>query len=884
MKNISSALAVIVFVLCSCSQSQNKEFNQPFPLKPSVDNSLIAKWEKKAVLASKLIDDMEGDSLWSVGMGGAQLSYTSEHSKDGKRALRFHNSLLDSAYIASQRTPWGSFGGEQGGETFIQMQFNKPQDWTEYNRISAWVYIHPSKNPNVHFSIDLVEGDNIEETLTPGREMNIDIPQGEWVNVFWDIDYMRRSEVRYLMIYQTCIGYDRDMGEQYVTIDFDRIEVQKVKPDNYSGWDIDDGDFAFSHIGYRPGDKKIALTHADKGDFFNPVKKSGSFFLLDDKGRIVYTGTTTKSSNKGNDFTILDFTEWNTPGTYILKCGDAQSRPFEISDDVWLHPLFSAVNFYYCQRCGYEVPGIHSVCHQDMQGFYDDETKPINGGWHDAGDLSQGFWRTADGCLALMRCIDAVENKGTLAKRIADEAAWGVEWLLKTRFHDGRHISWVTQRIYSDNIMGNYDDVKAQAVLNTWENFQGTVVFLMATDKLKQLSDRKKELAEAAVDNWQHAMDARDDWSTASYQESAWGATASAMLYKKYGDEKYKEAALHFGQLLVSSQEQEFKDGITITGYFYNDNSRQNIIRNSHAAFDETIMIALSTLCNIFPDESDWMTWYSAAAIYCEYFMKRGSINSAPFNLVPNCVLRRSDMEKMATANGKPNYYLKQYEAGTQLSDNYAIRTFPVWDNYNFHGSTNCHLSTSWALAEAAALVGDKAGMELVQQQLEWTLGRNPFTESLMYGVGYDYSPLFVYCTQNIVGALPVGVDSYNNDEPFWHGANYATYKEIWVEPVSRFLGTLATYLISTKKERLYFATLNRNGNDVSIKLTGKGKHRVELRTFNIDTDFKAQDIELGKTDEINLKVNTVDKSKPYVMTVIVDGDTEHATTVCGVD
>ena len=101
MKNISSALAVIVFVLCSCSQSQNKEFNQPFPLKPSVDNSLIATWEKKAVLASRLIDDMEGDSLWSVGMGGAQLSYTSEHSKDGKRALRFHNSLLDSAYIAS---------------------------------------------------------------------------------------------------------------------------------------------------------------------------------------------------------------------------------------------------------------------------------------------------------------------------------------------------------------------------------------------------------------------------------------------------------------------------------------------------------------------------------------------------------------------------------------------------------------------------------------------------------------------------------------------------------------------------------------------------------------------------------------------------------------
>ena len=118
MKNISSALTAMVFILCACSQSHDKEFDQPFPLKANHDNSLIAKWEKKEVLASLLIDDMEGDSLWNVGMGTARLSYTSEHSKDGKRSLRFQNSLLDSAYIASQRTPWGSFGGDQGEWAF----------------------------------------------------------------------------------------------------------------------------------------------------------------------------------------------------------------------------------------------------------------------------------------------------------------------------------------------------------------------------------------------------------------------------------------------------------------------------------------------------------------------------------------------------------------------------------------------------------------------------------------------------------------------------------------------------------------------------------------------------------------------------------------------
>lgn len=44
------------------------------------------------------------------------------------------------------------------------------------------------------------------------------------------------------------------------------------------------------------------------------------------------------------------------------------------------------------------------------------------------------------------------------------------------------------------------------------------------------------------------------------------------------------------------------------------------------------------------------------------------------------------------------------------------MRTFPIWQNYSFHGSTNCQLSASWALAEASALLNDSEGMALVQQ------------------------------------------------------------------------------------------------------------------------------------------------------------------------
>ena len=64
-----------------------------------------------------------------------------------------------------------------------------------------------------------------------------------------------------------------------------------------------------------------------------------------------------------------------------------------------------------------------------------------------------------------------------------------------------------------------------------------------------------------------------------------------------------------------------------------------------------------------------------------------------------------------------------------------------------------------------------------------------------MYGEGYNFAPHFAYCLKDVVGALPVGMDSMSGDRPYWPGANTeATYKEIWVEPVSRLLGTLASF------------------------------------------------------------------------------------------
>ena len=714
---------------------------------------MLDRWAGKPVLASRLVDDMEGEGRWVVREGNPRLEYISDNIVDGESALRQTVSLVDSTHILdpANRTSWDSFSGEQGGMTSVALEFDEPQDWTAWNRISLWVYIHPSKNPNVSFALDLVNGNRPDATLTPSRETNVDIPQGQWTQVLWEIDYFPRDSIRRFELCQTCTGFDPEIGEQYVTIDFDCLELQRVEADHYEGWDIPAGEIVFSHVGYRPGDGKVALA---------ATGRARKFTLRDERGKAVYKGEVQRIEHKGNRFACLDFSEFRQPGTYRLRYGNTESQPFTIGKDVWQQPLKAAVNFYYHQRCGYPVEGIHGVCHQDVLGFYKDERKPVNGGWHDAGDLSQGAWRTAYACYAL---LEAGER---------EEAVWGIDWLLKTRFADGYHMSWSTVRMYTDGIVGTADDVVSPAQYVPWELFLKSAVFSKAGEE------------QAAVEDWEAAMRS-SQWEDANYLVASWGAVASARLYERYKEERYRSAALRFGELVVRCQEQECVDGIPYAGYFYTDSRRGSILHDHHAAFNEAPMLAFKELSRVFPEES--APWKHAARLFVDQYLKPGSGLSAPYHLLPAGIFRRAEMFKPAD--------IEQYEAGTQINAKYAIRTFPIWKDHVFHGATNFHLSQAWALAAAAALLEDREAMELVQEQLEWTLGRNPFGSSLMYGVGYNYAPDFAYCTRNIIGALPVGVDCFHDDAPFWNGTAHATAHEIWVEPVSRFVGTLAAFL-----------------------------------------------------------------------------------------
>jgi hypothetical protein len=843
----------------------------PFPLSAPAQNAMVTKWLKKPVLDSLMIDDMEQNKGWT-NYGIGEISYTQDRAMDGNRSIRFHTYLRDYDHYKRNHTPWDSFTAGIGGFTHMRMDYDPPQDWSDFNRISLWVY--PHNGDRYYWMLQLKtynQGTPENGPVTPSRKVDFqNLTPGEWNQCVYEIPHLERDKIERIELTIELIGHHPE-EEGYITFDIDRLQLQRVVADQYEGWTVEPGKFSFSHVGYRPLDSKVAMVGSGGGS---------SFEIIDQDDAVVFTGNVEVLENKNGRFHLLDFSDLRIEGTYRIRCGSLVSDPFPIDEDIWIDPVFKAVNFYHCQRCGYHVPGIHLECHKDCQGSHGEEKIIINGGFHDAGDCSQGHFRTAMACYAMMRKLEFLDNRSDLselAERIRAELVWGLEWLLKTRFGDGVRMSWSVTRLWTDNTIGTRDDVVSPASNVPWENFLGAAVEYKASGILESFNpDLAGRARVAAVEDWQAAMDSRDTWNKASYREAAWGVISSLLLGEMTGDQKYKDQAIHFGNLLMQCQEQGFLDGIPITSYFYTDTDRRTIIHNNHGTFDECLMIALPMLCREFLEHENWMSWYSSAVLYSEFFMKRGSRFAAPYYHLPNSVWTQREI-----TNVKDEVDLRQIKDGTSLNNGYYLRTFPVWKS--LHGSTNIQLSETWALAEASSLRNDPEGMKLVGKQLQWILGNNPFGQSLMYGAGYDFTPLHAVRMGHIVGALPVGIDCMSDDKPFWsHSTNNSTFKEIWIEPVNRFMGTVSVYaseyqLFSEIRDTVEIETetLQSDGGvvAVTITLTGTGKHEIEIKSFNAGLNIHKIQVDLSgdNREEIELELNVTDQGKPYVAIISVD-------------
>ena len=136
---------------------------------------------------------------------------------------------------------------------------------------------------------------------------------------------------------------------------------------------------------------------------------------------------------------------------------------------------------------------------------------------------------------------------------------------------------------------------------------------------------------------------------------------------------------------------------------------------------------------------------------------------------------------------------------GIKLNDDVYLRIFPTAiQRRGFHATL---LSKTKAVSLVSKITNDQELRQIAINQLEWIFGKNPFATSTMYGEGYNYHPLYVAYSPQLVGALPVGIETKGyDDEPYWPTINNAVYKEIWGHTTGKYLFVLND-LIEEKRQ-----------------------------------------------------------------------------------
>ena len=854
----------------------------PRPLMPiDFQNSAEARWLEKPVLASRALDDMTQPATWRM-TGTGRLTFPIEPRLGDMRVLR-----VDMQMFTGPPAPTSNHLS-----TINLRRLFEGEDWRAYNRISLWIRPEVSGFPMLPLQL-VLHNDGAEKVPDRyGREgiHYVTLTNGGWQHVTWEIEPLARDKVTMLEI-----GYwvNKMLAAptDRVAFEIGRLELQRVDPDHHTGWDVAPGRIAFSNTGYQIGQSKTAIATGLAATTFDLVRVSDSAL-----GQVVLRGSPEAVGTRLGAFQQLDFSAVNEPGTYVIRAGGLTTRPFRIGRDVWEETIWKALNFFYGERCGFAVPGSHGVDHLDWFATHGEERIPMAGGWHDAGDLSQGVINTGEATysmFALAERLRATGGDSLLVARIIEEAKWGLDWTLRVRFPGGYRMGFASHNLWTNNIPGDADDRSREAKNNPNANYIAAAAEAIAYRVLK---DREPELAErslkTAEDDWRYAIvgvEGPSTWHTPAFAASrvelaGIGITASVELYRATKQQEYADKAVELARVIVASQQQRpVGRDAPLAGFFYTGPDRDTLFHQFHRGNDQAPIVGLTQLVEALPDHPDWMSWYATIVRYADY-QKRGAQTTAPYGVLPAYVYRAADDVKEVPDSGALHMatreaYRQQVMAGMPMGDGWYLRAFPVW--FARRGNFGILLSQAKALSATARLRGDSAALDLAERQAQWIVGRNPFVASMMYGEGYDWSQQYSVSSGDFVGSLPVGMQSRGvTDLPYWPQQNTYVYKEVWVHSTSRWLWLMEDLIgppLAVKEPGFSVTATQAGGDHVVVRLTGSapGLRSVTLRAENLVVDRASRSVARRADGSVMMewKARVTERGVPWVAVVVPNGD-----------
>ncbi len=750
------------------------------PLKADFMKTTTYRWLQKAVLESRVLDSMEDLSTWKLEnlQATGVIGLASRPVFEGSFSLK----------LECPTTGEKILGDRYFGFARVHRVIDR-EDWSQWNRVSFWVYPDMPGHHNISL-LTVLHNDGKQKVPDRYGKMGMNyvlVRNREWNHVVWEIANLPRETVTSFELQYRMQGNEPGAAEKAVFY-FDKLALEKVDADQYEGWNVAHGRIAYSHVGYLPGLRKTALgSNLD----------AATFELIDvGTGQVVFSGNVRTEQAVTGTFQIMDFSLFNEPGQYFVRVGDLQTQPFRIDAGVWEETIWAILNFFYTERCGIRIPGVHESCHRDWLGKHGDQTIIINGGWHDAGDLSQGLTNTGEGVYAMFALAEHLACRKVLPElqgQLVAEATWGLDWVMKTRFPDGARIHWATHDRWTNGIIGDSDDQMAQAAISRIGSYRAAAAEGIAARVLKddpQLAKRSLQMALADWETAEKATPGDNRRRGRPIELAAFGAHAALELFKTTGEETYADRAVELAGILLDSQEREVLPGLDerITGFFYESPRKERILRYDHLSEQQMPVMVLAELCRTLPEHRNCPKWREAADLYSKDYVQAMARYSGPYNMLAASLYTEEDAQNPSPRSDMTSEsYVAQVKNGVKVGTQHYVRRFPVW--FQFRGSNGVLMSETVGLAATATLRQDRDVLSLVQEQLMWMVGRNPFGQSTVFGVGYDYAPQYSAMYGDHVGSTAVGIQSrHDHDTPYWPAENCHNWKETWVHPAVRWL------------------------------------------------------------------------------------------------
>ncbi len=783
------------------------------PLSLPKEGSLESALAEKPVLESRSLWDGESADNWQH--KGSGFIAPKRDVSAGKGILRL------SAPIRTEQWPAGaSPDGDYTNYGSAQAVFTVTDgDWRGFNRL---VFRVRPDCPGLHAPVLNIGLTNEGDVPIPDPYFRdgfhvCNLVNREWNLCIWEFPDLPRDRITTLTFSAYLNGRDVNSrlpaGRDDLTYDFADLAVQRIaEPEPAHGWEVPDGRVSLAVPGYWRDGRKTALlgTSVD------------SFRLVDAAdGAVVFEGPVKQLKNGQGSFHEADFSTFQRQGLYRLEAGELRSHTFTIAENPLHEAVWKVINFLYCERCGHPVSGKHGACHSDLTAEHDGLRMTYAGGWHDAGDVSQQTAQTAEITQALFETAMRLPSTDPLHVRLMEEAEWGLDFILRTRFGDGFRASSAGVTRWSDGLTGNMDDVPVRVHNQAFLNYLCAGVEAQAAIAL---AERDPELARHCL----QVAEADFAFAEVRYAEmgielpsffehtyssgpSAYAALvswAASLLFEAGAVDLYADRAREEAAKLLVCQE---TDGVGMTeggapfrGFFYRDAGKQAIVHYNHQSREQLPMQSLERLCATQSLHPDRPRWEKAMRLYAEYLRNLVPF-TAPFDMLPAGLHRADEAEDAETfrllhllvdpAKEQDNHR-EQLDAAAHVGnapDSVALRVrrFPVW--FSFRGNLAVHL----AQGKAASILGRclKAPdlTELARGQLYWLHGKNPFCQSLMYGEGTNFAQQYAVLPGEMVGEMPVGIQTRGNeDEPFWPQANNATYKEVWTSTATHWLRIMA--------------------------------------------------------------------------------------------